>query len=163
MSESKKPNRYGQTTNGSGRNINTGGGSYFEGGTFTNNGGITTYGGVVKGNTYNDNRISAGDATRLQDLFASLHKYVAALPTTTAAQAEIKAEVVEAAEELHNEVEAIKKNPEHKPKRLTMNGLILAFKKVGGPVLQTALYIIGYPALGSGINQFAKELEVPKS
>jgi hypothetical protein len=162
MSEANNKSQGGQTNSGSGRNIDTGGGTYIEGGTNIS-GGVSVFGGHTGPITYHDNRVSAGDEAKLKELFAALHQHVESLPATTPDEKEVKEEVKEAAEVLEGEVEAAKKNPEYKPKRVTMNGLVLAFKKVGGPVLSAALGIMGYPALGAGINQFAKELEAPKS
>jgi len=160
MSETNKENK-AQSNSGSGRNINTGGGMYNEG--QLNQSGGQFIGGTVQGNVnYIDNRITTNDEAKLKELFAQLQQHVRALPTNTPEEKEAKADAEASVQFLHEEVEASKKNPEHKPNRVTMKGLIAAFKSVGGPVLSTALTILGFPAVGAGINQFAKDLESPK-
>jgi hypothetical protein len=155
---SEESRQGGQSNSGSGRNINTGGGMYNENGTINNSGGVNVFGGQTGDITYHDNRISASDAAQIQELLSSLQQHVQVLPAATPAEKEIKAEAEEATQALHDEVEEIKKDPDHKPKRITMNGMLAAFKKVGGPVLSTALSIIGHPALGAAVNQFAQNI-----
>ncbi|HEX2913532.1 MAG TPA: hypothetical protein VH186_22200 [Chloroflexia bacterium] len=144
---------------GSGRNVNTGGGMYNEGGTINNNGGINISGTSQGAINYYDNRISAGETAKLDELLAQLRQQVTTLPATTPEEKANKEEVHQALQALEGEVETVKKDPEKKPNKFTMNGLLLAFKKVGGPVLGTALTLLGQPVMGAAVNQLAQNVQ----
>jgi hypothetical protein len=144
-----------QSNSDRGDNIQTGGGAYI-GGNVTSEGGVNVYGGMTGNVTYTDNRrISAADEATLKDLFATLYQQIdIALHATP----EDRADAKEAAQTLEKEVDAVKKDPNYKPSRVTMKGLIAAFKNVGAPVLSIATQILGFPPLGAAINAFAATL-----
>lgn len=140
---------------GNDEHIQTGGGAYIRG-NVTNSGGVNILGGTVGDVAYIDNRLTSpvNEAT-LKELFAALHQQIDVAPNATP---EDKADAKEAAQMLEQEVDKIKKDPSYKPKRVTMKGLIAAFKNVGAPVLNAALSILGFPPLGAAINAFAATL-----
>jgi hypothetical protein len=152
---SESNQRDNQTNNGESDNIHTGGGAYIRG-NITNSGGINQFGGTIDEIVYTDNRyISAADEATLRNLFDNLYQQIDAAPDVTP---EEKADAKEAANALEIEVEAAKKDPSYKPSRVTMRGLIAAFKNVGVPVLSIAMQILGFPPLGAAINAFASAL-----
>ena len=159
MSEENKTG--GPTNSGSGRQVNMGGGSYNEGTINNNNsGGVNISGGTVRGGVhYTDNRISAGDNAKIEELFKALQGQIQAAP---AANPQDKADAQEAAEGLKGEIEAVKKNPDHKPNKFQMQGFLAAFKKLGAPVFSAAMTLIGQPALGVAVNGFAQALPEPE-
>lgn len=150
-------NQSGQSK--SGEPIQTGGGAYI-GGNVENSGGVNVFGGTVGDVTYTDNRLmSAADEAKLKELFAALHQQIDAAPNATPGD---KADAKEAAQTLEQEVDKVKKDPNYKPSRVTMKGLIAAFKNVGVPVLSAAVSILGFPPLGAAINAFAAMLPEDK-
>ncbi|HEX2915841.1 MAG TPA: hypothetical protein VH186_34085 [Chloroflexia bacterium] len=158
MSDSGNRNEEGKPAGG-GRSINTGGGAYIEGGTMNNSGGVNVSGTSHGPINYQDNRVTAGEVARLDELLAQLRQQVTSLPTTTPEEKETKEEAHQALQALEGEVETVKKDPEKKPNKFTMNGLLLAFKKVGGPVLGTALTLLGQPVMGVAVNELAKNIQ----
>lgn len=155
---SEPNNQGGQTNSGNGRNIDTGGGAYLEGGQVTNSGGVNTFGANSGTINYNDYRISAGDEAKLNELFSQLHQSIATAPATTPQEQEAKSDAQEAAKALQAEADTIKKNPDHKPNKFTIDGFIQAFKKLGAPVLGTALTIMGQPLWGAAVNTLAQNI-----
>ncbi|SRR5258706_7577072 len=148
-----------QSTSGNGEHVQTGGGAYIRD-NVTNSGGVNQFGGTMGDVTYTDNRrMSTADEATLKDLFATLHQQIDAAPNATP---EDKADAKEAAQTLEKEVETVKKDPNYKPSRVTMKGLIAAFKNVGAPVLSVAVSILGFPPLGAAINAFAQMLPESK-
>jgi hypothetical protein len=150
------PNQQGsQSSTGSGHNIQTGGGAYI-GGNVDNSGGVNVFGGTVGDVTYTDNRVmSEADEAKLKELFTNLHQQIDTAPNVTP---EDKADAKEAAQTLQQEVDKVKEDPNYKPSRVTMKGLLAAFKNVGAPVLSTAISILGFPPLGAAVNAFAAML-----
>lgn len=152
-------NQGNQSTSGSGEHIQTGGGAYIRG-NVTNEGGVNVFGGTTGDITYTDNRqMSAADEATLKELFANLLQKIEG---ATNATPEDKADAKEAAQTLEQEVDKARKDPNYKPSRVTMKGLIAAFKNVGAPVLNVALSILGFPPLGAAINAFAAMLPADK-
>jgi hypothetical protein len=152
-------NQTNQSDNSGDEHIRTGGGAYIRG-NVTNEGGVNVFGGTVGDVTYTDNRVmSTADEATLKELFATLHQQIDAASSATP---EDKADAKEAAQTLEQEVDKVKQDPNHKPSRVTMKGLIAAFKNVGAPVLSTALSILGFPPLGAAINAFATMLPEDK-
>jgi len=148
-----------QSDNGNGEHIHTGGGAYIRG-NVTNEGGVNVFGGTVGDIDYTDNRqMSAADEAMLKELFVNLLWQIDAAPNVTPQD---KADAKEASQTLEQEVEKVKKDPNYKPSRVTMKGLIAAFKNVGAPVLNVALSILGFPPLGAAINAFAAMLPEDK-
>jgi hypothetical protein len=148
-------NQTNLSNNNTDERIQTGGGAYTRG-NVTSSGGVNVLGGTVGDVTYTDNRLmgSADEAT-LKELFATLHQQIDA---ATNATPEDKADAKEAAQTLEQEVDKIKKDPSYKPSRVTMKGLIAAFKNIGAPVLNVLLTILGFPPLGAAVNAFATAL-----
>lgn len=143
------------SNNNTGKRIQTSGGANIRG-NVTNSGGINILGGTVGDVAYTDNRLmGSADETTLKELFVTLHQQIDAATNTTP---EDKADAKEAAQILEQEVDKAKKDPNYKPSRVTMKGLIAAFKNVGAPVLNVALTILGFPPLGAAINAFATAL-----
>ncbi len=135
--------------------VNTGGGAYIGSGTtISNSGGITQLGGTMGDVNYTDNRGKAGDEAKLQAMFAELLQHIEAAP----ASEDEKTEAKEAVDTLKEEVEKAKKDPQHKPKGITMKSMIAAFKNLGAPVASAAMNIMGLPMVGTAINQFAEKL-----
>jgi hypothetical protein len=151
-----EPNQQGsQSQSGSGDNVQTGGGAYIRG-NVANEGGVNQFGGTMGDVTYTDNRgLSPADEAHLKELFTSLYQEI---DTASNATPEAKADAKGAAQALQQEVDAVKQDPNHKPDRWKMNGLIAAFKNVGAPVLSVAISILGFPPLGAAINAFAQML-----
>ena len=162
MSEENKTG--GPTNSGSGRQVNMGGGSYNEGTINNNNsGGVNISGGTVRGGVhYTDNRISAGDNAKIEELFKALQGQIQAAPAATPQEEKDKTQALKAADGLKQEIEAVKKDPKHEPNEFTMQGFIAAFKKLGAPVFSAAMTLIGQPALGMAVNGFAQALPEPK-
>lgn len=140
---------------GGGRNINHVGMSYIENGVFNNSGTSQINFGQANNMTNTSNQVSNADVAKLQEYFSNLNKVIDDAPNVAP---EDKEDAKAAAKGLQEEVEAVKKDPEHKPDRLKMKGFIAAFQNVGVPVIKVASTIIGFPALGEAINQFAKNL-----
>jgi hypothetical protein len=84
-----------------------------------------------------------------------LYQQIDAAPNVTP---DDKADAKEATQTLEKEVNETRKDPNYKPSRVTMKGVIAAFKNVGAPVLSVALTILGFPPLGAAINAFAAVL-----
>ncbi len=140
---------------GNAEHIQTSGGAYIRG-NVANEGGVNQFGGTMGDVTYTDNRgLSPADEAKLEELFATLYQQIDAAPNVTP---DDKADAKEAAQTLEQEVDKAKKDPSYKPSRVTMKGLIAAFKHVGAPVLNVALSILGFPPLGAAINAFAAAL-----
>jgi hypothetical protein len=151
-----EPNNQGNPSdNGNGEHIQTGGGAYIRG-NVTSSGGVSVFGGTVGDVTYTDNRLmSPDDEATLKELFVTLHQQIDA---ATHATLEDQADAKEAAQTLEQELDKAIKDPIYKPSRVTMKGLIAAFKNVGAPVLNVALTILGFPPLGAAINAIAAAL-----
>jgi hypothetical protein len=140
---------------GNAEHIQTGGGAYIRG-NVANEGGVNQFGGTMGDVTYTDNRgLSPADEAKLKELFATLYQQIDAVPNVTP---DDKADAKEAAQTLEKEVNETKKDPNYKPSRVTMKGVLAAFKNVGAPVLSVALTILGFPPLGAAINAFAAAL-----
>jgi hypothetical protein len=133
--------------------IQTGGGAVIKGDAPGGSSSVNIWG--TAGNvTYSV--MSPADEATLKGLFATLHQRIDA---ATNATPEDKADAKEAAQMLEQEVDKARKDPSHKPSRVTMKGLIAAFKNVGAPVLNAALTILGFPPLGAAVvNAFAAAL-----
>jgi hypothetical protein len=133
--------------------IDTGGGAYIRGNATGGSGGVNVWG--TAGNiTYNV--MSPSDEATLKEHFATLHQRIDEETNATPGD---KADAKEAAQMLEQEVNQTRKDPSYKPSRVTMKGLIAAFKNVGAPVLNMALTILGFPPLGAAIvNAFAAAL-----
>ena len=139
--------------------IQTNGGAYI-GGSVTNEGGLNVFAVNAGDITHTDNRqMNAVGETTLKELFTALYQKIEA---TTNATPEDKADAKEAAQTLEQEIDRARKDPAYKPSRVTMKGLIAAFKNVGAPVLNVALNILGFPPLGAAINAFAAMLPSEK-
>ncbi len=98
--------------------------------------------------------LDKNNLVELKELFTLLNKQidVSTLPSGS------KNEAKEAAQLFAQEVEQIKKDPKHKPNKFQMIGFREAFRKLGAPVFNVAMKIIGYEALGQAVNQFAENL-----
>lgn len=148
-------NQANQSDNSSGEDIQTGGGAYIKGNA-SNEGGVNVYGGTARDINYNDNRpISSANEAALKEMFTTLYQQIDA---ATNASIEDRVDAKEAAQRLEQEANKVKEDPNYKPSRVTMKGLIAAFKGVGAPVLNVALSILGFPPLGAAINAFAAAL-----
>ncbi len=157
-------NNYGNTYNiggqgnvvntGGDRVINTGGGSYI-GGNVSNSGGINVFGGKVGDITYHDNRgaTANADEAKLKALFVALLQKIETAPVS----AQDKADAKEAVEMLQNEVDLTRKDPDYKPRRATMIGIIATLDSLGEPVAAATMSVIGSPVVGTALNQFARK------
>lgn len=94
------------------------------------------------------------DKKNLAELFTLLNSHIDASTRPNSDKKDAK----EAAQLLADEVKQVKKDPKHKPDKFRMNGLKEAFRKLGAPVFNAAMKILGYPALGQAVNEFAENL-----
>ena len=111
-------------------------------------------------NTVNFNQIiSSNDEQKLKELLNALRKEIEDTPVNTIEEEGAKKEAGEAALELQAEVDKAVKDETHKFSKFSMQGLFIAFKKLGIPVFTTAMNVIGQPVLANAAGELAKNLE----
>jgi len=79
--------------------------------------------------------ISSNDEQKLKELLKALRKEIEDTPVNTIEEEGAKKEAGEAALELQAEVDKAVKDETHKFSKFSMQGLFIAFKKLGIPVL----------------------------